>query len=457
MFQTVEIPVWLVVVLFALPGVAALDRVIGPGVRWFFRRRLERLLAKVNARLERKVEPFKLMRRQDMVVRLLYDPAVLEAVAEHAAATGVPGEVALEEARVYAREIVPGFSALFYFGFATRAARALSAVFFRVRVGVVSEAARAIDPRATVIFVMNHRSNMDYVLVTWLVSGRAAISYAVGEWARVWPLSRLIRAMGAYFIRRGSHNALYRRVLARYVQMATAEGTTQAVFPEGGLSLAGRVGAARMGLLSYIWAGFDPAAIGKGARDVVFVPVGLAYDRVLEDALLVRAARIGGRRFRAPIVRVLWEALRIALKRAGGNRYLFGTAAAGFGTPLSLSAHQAAGGDLEALGLRLMAEVERVVPVLPAPLVAASIAMAVPVPELVARLEAVEAVLRLPSGGLAQAEAEGRAALCSRGILDESGTIQPGMGDLLAFYAASVRQRLGEPAVEPDLSATRRT
>ena len=65
---------------------------------------------------------------------------------------------------------------------------------------------------------MNHRSNMDYVLITWLVSNRAQISYAVGEWARVWPLSPLIRSMGAYFIRRGSRNSLYRRVLARYVQ-----------------------------------------------------------------------------------------------------------------------------------------------------------------------------------------------------------------------------------------------
>ncbi|MDO9639866.1 MAG: 1-acyl-sn-glycerol-3-phosphate acyltransferase [Pseudotabrizicola sp.] len=443
MFQTVEIPVWLVVVLFALPGVAALDRIIGPGVRWFFRRRLERLLAQVNARLERKIEPFKLMRRQDMVVRLLYDPAVLEAVADHAAARGVPGEVALEEARTYAREIVPGFSALFYFGFATRAARALSAVFFRVRVGVVAEAARQIDPRATVIFVMNHRSNMDYVLVTWLVSGRAAISYAVGEWARVWPLSRLIRAMGAYFIRRGNHNALYRRVLSRYVQMTTAEGTTQAVFPEGRLSLTGRVGAARMGLLSYIWAGFDPAG-----RDVVFVPVGLAYDRVLEDALLVRAAREGGRRFRAPLLRVLWEALRIGLKRAGGRRFLFGTAAAGFGAPVSLRAYQAEGGDLDALGVRLMGDVERVVPVLAVPLVAASVAMGVPVADLVVRLEAVGAVMRLPPAGAVQAEAEGRAMLQTRGVLDARGAVVPEMQDLLAFYAAPVRQRLGEAAAD---------
>ena len=50
---------------------------------------------------------------------------------------------------------------------------------------------------------------------------RTALSYAVGEWARVWPLQALIRSMGAYFVRRDSGDALYRRVLERYVHMAT--------------------------------------------------------------------------------------------------------------------------------------------------------------------------------------------------------------------------------------------
>jgi glycerol-3-phosphate O-acyltransferase len=68
------------------------------------------------------------------------------------------------------------------------------------------------------------------------------VSYAVGEWARVWPLSALIRSMGAYFIRRGSRNALYRKVLARYVQMATEEGTTQAMFPKAGCRWTGGSG-----------------------------------------------------------------------------------------------------------------------------------------------------------------------------------------------------------------------
>ncbi len=82
-----------------------------------------------------------------MVARLAYDGAVVEAAMGHAAATGVPGEVAFEEARRYAREIVPSFSATFYFGFGTWAAKALTRLLFRVRVGRVDDALGTIDRR----------------------------------------------------------------------------------------------------------------------------------------------------------------------------------------------------------------------------------------------------------------------------------------------------------------------
>ena len=80
-------------------------------------------LARLNARLDRKIDLFKLAQRADMVARLAYDQRVVEAAMTHATETGVPGEVAFEEARRYAREIVPGFSATVYFGFGTRAAK----------------------------------------------------------------------------------------------------------------------------------------------------------------------------------------------------------------------------------------------------------------------------------------------------------------------------------------------
>jgi glycerol-3-phosphate O-acyltransferase len=441
MFGTVAVPVWLLILILGFAAVSFATHFLFPSVRWFFRRRAEKALSRLNARLDRKIDLFKLARRSDMVARLAYDPKVVAAAMAHAAETGSPSEVAFEDARRYAREIVPGFSATVYFGFGTRAAKWLSRLLFRVRVGKVDKELGHLDPKATVIFVMNHRSNVDYVLVTWLVADRSAISYAVGEWARVWPLSALIRSMGAYFIRRGSRNALYRKVLARYVQMATEEGTTQAIFPEGGLSLDGRVGPAKLGLLSYIVEGWDP-----GARDVVFVPVGLAYDRVLEDRVLVEAAKTETRRFRNRPLWVAWYALRFLWSRMRGKTRGFGTAAAGFGAPISLRAHLAGGGTIETLGARLMASIAEVVPVLSVPLVAKALGqgaasreeLAGRIEELVRRLRAAGAVLKLPPQGLGMALDEGLAPLIARGIVSADLQPVPGKRALLEFYAASV-------------------
>jgi glycerol-3-phosphate O-acyltransferase len=441
MFNSVAVPVWLLVLILGFAAISFATHFLFPSVRWFFRRRAEKALSRLNARLDRKVDLFKLAQRSDMVARLAYDQKVVEAAMAHAVETGSPSEVAFEEARRYAREIVPGFSATVYFGFGTRAAKWLSRLLFRVRVGKVDKELGHLDPKATVIFVMNHRSNLDYVLVTWLVADRSAISYAVGEWARVWPLSALIRSMGAYFIRRGSRNALYRKVLARYVQLATEEGTTQAMFPEGGLSLDGRVGPPKLGLISYIVEGWEP-----GDRDVVFVPVGLAYDRVLEDRVLVEAAASGTRRFRNRPLRVAWYAVRFLWARFRGRTKGFGTAAAGFGAPVSLQAHLAAGDTVEALGERLMVAIAAVVPVLPVPLVAHALGdgassreeLTARVEGLIARLAEAGAVLKLPPQGLAVTVEEGLTPLIRRGLVTDG--LQPVVSErgLLAFYAASV-------------------
>jgi len=92
----------------------------------------------------------------------------------------------------------------------------------------------------------------------------------VGEWARIWPLSALIRAMGAYFVRRDSKDELYRRVLERYIAMATEAGVPQALFPEGGLTRDGRMREPRLGVIDYMMRGFRM----EGEHDLVFVPLG---------------------------------------------------------------------------------------------------------------------------------------------------------------------------------------
>ena len=458
MTRMIQLPLWLLTLILLFAAVTLASHFLFPSVRWFFRRRMERVVARLNTRLDRPIEPFKLMRRQDMIIRLIYDPQVMQAVVEQARATGVPESVAHQQARAYAREIVPSFSASMYFGFAIQAARWLSRLLYRVRLGHFDEKAlSAIDPNATVVFVMNHRSNMDYVLVTYLASERSALSYAVGEWAQIWPLSALIRSMGAYFIRRKSRNPLYRRVLARYVQMATAEGVTQAIFPEGGLSLDGKVGAAKLGLLGYIVAGFQP---GQG-RDVVFIPVAINYDRVMEDRVLITAHKDGTRRFRARVTSILAFFGKHLWQRLRGRFQRFGYAAVSFGSPVSLSRllTETPQAPTEALADLLMGRIRALVPVLPVPLVAASLLMAdgpmtraeltLRTHALLDELRAAGAFLQLPQGQDDLAAQRGLDMLLLRRLVVANGdkfAPMPGEEQVLAYYAASIAQLL-EPAL----------
>jgi len=450
MTSTVELPLWLFVLILLFAVVTFASHFLFPSVRWFFRRRLERVVARLNERLERPIQPFKLARRYDMIQRLIYDPEVSQAIVEHAAASGTPENVAFEEAQRYAREIVPSFSASAYFGFAIRAARFLSNAFYRVRLGHHDEEAlKAIDAEATVVFVMNHRSNMDYVLVTYLAAQRSALSYAVGEWARVWPLSRLIRAMGAYFIRRKSRNDLYRRVLARYVHLATEAGVTQAMFPEGGLSLTGKLMPPKLGLLKYIADG-----MGEGTRDVVFVPVALNYDRVLEDRILLGAVHRPHRRFEASISMIAAKTLKQLWLRATGRYHKFGYAAVSFGLPLSLRdfSTQRTGDVTVPLGRELMKRIGEVVPVLPVPMVAwicqdgaartrAEVELA-----LSTLIEEVpHAHIHLPRNNRDYAAEVGLRQLTERGILiltGDSYSLNPEEEELCRFYANSIRHLL---------------
>ncbi|MBM1220165.1 1-acyl-sn-glycerol-3-phosphate acyltransferase [Ponticoccus sp. SC2-23] len=457
MFRSVTLPLWLLILILLFAAVTFASHFLFPSVRWFFRKRAERLVARLNERLDRPLEPFKLARRHDMIQRLIYDPSVAEAIVEYAREKGVPENVAFEKARDYAREIVPSFSATAYFTIGTRLARWLSKSLYRIRLGQFDRTSMdGVDRDAAVIFVMNHRSNMDYVLVTYLVSRSSALSYAVGEWARVWPLSSVIRAMGAYFIRRRNRSALYRRVLARYVQMAVRGGVTQAFFPEGGLSLDGRTAEPKLGLLSYIVEGWSP-----DGRDVIFVPVALNYDHVLEDKFLIAAGKSGRRRFRPPIGTVLRGLGGHFAKRLTGRFRGFGTASVGFGRPVSLSALMADGPvSLETLGTELMQEVKRVVPVLPVPLVC-TILRAHPgltdqeiEEKLAALLERLkETQANLPQREVGEIKDDALRILSDRGLIRRDGAaifVADGADDIVDFYAASIAQHMPEPGPAAD-------
>ena len=205
MTSTVTLPVWLVVLLGLFALWAALERLLLPSARWVLRRRVHRMLEELHTTLKIRIPPFKLTKRAVLIDRLMFDPAVQDAAAAHSRESGMPLEVVMRQVSRAAHEIVPSFNAYAYFRVGYALARNLARSLYRVRLGYSDEEGlAAIGDNATVVFLINHRSNMDYILVGYLAAEKAALSYAVGEWARVWPLQTLVRAMGAYFVRRNS-------------------------------------------------------------------------------------------------------------------------------------------------------------------------------------------------------------------------------------------------------------
>jgi glycerol-3-phosphate O-acyltransferase len=464
MSSTVSLPVWAVVLLAALAAWAVLDRLLMPGARWFLRRRASRLLEKINTRLHIRIQPFKLTKREVLIDRLLFDPQVLEVAEAFAKEQEMPRDVAMKRVETYAKEIVPAFNTYVYFRVGYALARRVARALYRVRLGSSDEAALASVPsNATVVFVMNHRSNMDYILVGYLAAEKAALSYAVGEWARIWPLQTLFRAMGAYFIRRHSRDALYRKVLERYVAMATASGVTQAFYPEGQLSRDGRLQPPKLGILDYMVRSFDPG----GERDIVFIPTGINLDRTLEDRTLLLSLSSEPERkgLGATVATTAGFVLHNGMLVARNAWHRFGYACVNFGKPVSLKAWLAARHldlrplakdarfvKVEELAKDLMAAIAAVIPVLPVSLVAtvfvdeparawSELELKAEVLRRIQRLQGAGAHVYVPRQDQDYAIGFGLQALAQRHLVEEREGLYRARTvelPLLAYYANSI-------------------
>src|SRR5258708_36109670 len=93
--------------------------------------------------------------------------------------------------------------------------------------------APSLPENATAVFLINHRSNFDYVVVGWALERQVAVSYAGGGWARVFPLHALFKAFGGVFLRRRfPHPPLHTR-LRRYLPPITPRGGPPGTRPAG--------------------------------------------------------------------------------------------------------------------------------------------------------------------------------------------------------------------------------
>jgi len=378
----ITLPTWLVILLVLFAAVMVLDRLLMPGLRWYLHRRVNKVIDEVSTRLDIKIRPFQLTRRQSLIDQLVFDEPVIEAIKAYAEKNKMPVALAQQKARQYASEIVPAFNAYIYFRLGYWLARKFARLVYRIRVGFFDDdGLKKIPQGASVVFVMNHRSNMDYILTSFLVAEKTALSYAVGEWARIWPLQTLIKSMGAFFVRRNSCNALYRKILERYVHMATRAGVCQAVFPEGGLTKNGALREPRLGFMDYMLREYH----SEYDKDIVFVPVGINYDRVIEDRSLIR--KLDKKASKRSTWFVIKTTLSFIFKMVLLSRKMrwkrFGYASVNFGPPVSVKQYCADNKidfsqleqeerfeQVKELAESLMDNISHVIPILPVALMA---------------------------------------------------------------------------------------
>jgi glycerol-3-phosphate O-acyltransferase len=261
--------------LLLLAAIVSLIAIIA--VAWG-KRHARRLQHKQRIHIDR----YKLKRRHaEIELELFGSREVVDAVRDYAKANHVTIDEATKQARGYLREIVPKFNLLAYYRIGAPLASAI--MHFLYRVVVERRPAREFNERArkgTVVYIINHRSNADYVLVAHMLYKFISLSYAVGEWARVWPLNHVFKWFGAYFIRRRYREPLYHAVLSTFVRTITKNGVTQGIFIEGGLSRDGAFLKPKLGMLDYIVsAKRDPQFVDP----LFIIPTAINYDRVLED------------------------------------------------------------------------------------------------------------------------------------------------------------------------------
>ena len=138
-----------------------------------------RIALRALHRSHSRIDRFKLTKKPFIRETLLADEAIVKAVREHAAENTMDEGEAWGRVEEYIDEIVPFFNILTYYKIGLVVSRTLLNFFYKVSAEYAGRPSQGTLPRdAIVIYLMNHRSNADYVLVGYVLSGQVAISYA---------------------------------------------------------------------------------------------------------------------------------------------------------------------------------------------------------------------------------------------------------------------------------------
>jgi glycerol-3-phosphate O-acyltransferase len=176
-------------------------------------------------------------------------------------------------------------------------------------------------PGHEVIYVPCHRSHIDYLLLSYLLYSNGIVPphIAAGVNLNLPVIGSLLRKGGAFFLRRSFRaNALYSAVFSEYVTQLFQRGVSMEYFIEGGRSRTGRLLEPRAGMLAMTVKSF----LRESRRPVVFQPVYIGYERVLEGKSYI--GELSGKAKEKESIFGLLKSLKLLRERYGKVTVSFG-------------------------------------------------------------------------------------------------------------------------------------
>lgn len=218
-----------------------------------------------------------------------------------------------------------------------------------VESGAMKKLREAMLQGNSVVLLPTHQSHLDYMLLSYAMRAEALPMphIAAGENLDLPGVGAILRRGGAFFIPRvikgREDEQMVKAVLKAYVDVLVRNGAAVEFFAEGGRSRDGRIAKMRLGLLSLVaQAGNrenqmkqaqaeaeegDRTALERGPRQVIFVPVTIAYDATLERAAFAEEAR-GKKKEKESLIGFIKACFEVLMQKRGRVYVTFGDFAA---------------------------------------------------------------------------------------------------------------------------------
>ena len=174
----------------------------------------------------------------------------------------------------------------------------------RVRIVGEVEHLRRLSEKGTILMVPTHQSNLDSVLIGYVIYAMQLPPFAYGAGLNLFSnplLSFFMNNLGAYTVDRKKNNPIYKQVLKNYSACILREGVHSIFFPGGGRTRSGAIESKlKLGLLgTALEAQIEKIRIGAEKPNVYVVPMVMSYHFVLEASSLIEdfLAESGKHRF----------------------------------------------------------------------------------------------------------------------------------------------------------------